>query len=90
MQVPVFRAKDVDSKDIVEGFYFEYPVTNAGALGGQGSIITEAANMAHCILTYKPGMMGLINEPTGCTIDLSTLEFVKFIDIPCKTNQIIL
>ena len=85
MQVPVFRAKDVDSNEIVEGFYFEYPVTTNPMAES-----TIQTNIARCLLTYKPGMMGLINEPTGCTIDLATLEFVRFIDVPCQTPQIIL
>ena len=92
MQVPVFRAKDVDSNDIVEGFYYEYPVTTnfAPTVNEGGEFPVIQTNIAHCILTYKPGMMGLVNEPTGCTIDVTTLEFVRFVEVPCKTNQIIL
>jgi hypothetical protein len=41
----------------------------------------------HSIFTYKEGMMGIINEPIACSIDITTLEFVKFIDIPCKIPQ---
>ena len=88
MKVPVFKAKDVDSNDVVEGFYFEYPLTNSFAeVAGDSNIVT--ANIAHCILTYKPGLMGVINEPTGCTIDLATLEFVKFVDVPCQEPTLI-
>ena len=88
MQVPVFRAKDKDSGDIVEGFYFEYPVTN-----GQGPIGSSDPNLpvlrlntAHCLITYKPGMMGLVNEPVGCTVDMTTLQFVRFVEVPCNLN----
>lgn len=92
MQVPVFRAKDVDSNEMVEGFYFEYPVTNGSAPGvtDKPELPVLQSNLAHCLLTYKPGMMGLINEPTGCTIDMTTLEFVKFIEVPCQAPQIII
>ena len=86
MQIPIFRAKDRDSEQMVEGFYVEYPVAN---VPNNGDIVTNT-NIAHCIFTHKPGMMGIINEPYVCTIDLATLEFVKFIDIPCKTGQIVL
>ena len=95
MQVPVFRAKDRDSNEMVEGFYCEYPVTNVN-VNSDGVVNADAnspiiqSNVAHCLLTYKPGMMGLINEPVGCTIDLATLEFVKFVEVPCKTNSIII
>ncbi len=84
MRVPIFRAKDKDSNEIVEGFYFEYPLVNSVTSGSINS------NLCHSLITYKPGVMGLINEPTGCTIDLSTMEFVKFIDIPCSNENIIL
>ena len=84
MQIPIFRAKDKDSDQMVEGFYVEYPVTNTQ---GSSAITT---NTAQCIFTYKPGMMGLINEPYVCTIELGTLEFVKYVDVPCSASQIIL
>lgn len=84
MQVPIFRAKDRDSNEYVEGFYVEYPITNTP----QESVIDT--NIAHCIFVHKPGMMGMINEPYVCSIDLGTLEFVKYIDVPCSAGQIIL
>lgn len=84
MQVPVFRAKDKDSDKIVEGFYFNYPVVKNPS---ENDILT---NVAHCIITYQDGMMGMINEPIACSIDMGTLEFVKFVDVPCNTSQIII
>ena len=82
MQIPIFRAKDKDSDQMVEGFYVEYPLTNT-----QGSIVTS---MAQCIFTYKPGMMGVVNDPYVCTIDVGTLEFVRYVDMPCSAGKIIL
>ena len=84
MQVPMFRAKDRDSDKIVEGFYFNYPITKNP---NESDILN---NVAHCIITYQDGMMGIINEPIACTIDMTTLEFVKFVDVPCKTDAIII
>lgn len=84
MQVPYFRAKDKDSDKIVEGFYFNYPVVKNPS---ESDILT---NVAHCIITYQDGMMSMINEPIACSIDMGTLEFVKFVDVPCKTSQIII
>lgn len=82
MQIPIFRAKDADSNDIIEGFYCNYPMIRNPS---EGQFLT---NVVHSIFTYKEGMMGMINEPIACSIDITTLEFVKFIDIPCKTPQI--
>lgn len=84
MQIPYFRAKDKDSDQMVEGFYVEYPITNT-----QQDTVIET-NIAHCIFVHKPGMMGMINEPYVCSIELGTLEFVKYVDVPCSTGQIIL
>lgn len=96
MQVPVFRAKDLDSDKIVEGFYFEYPAVNnfmQGMMGmenAQSDVPVVSATMTHSLISYKPGMMGIVNEPVGCTIDLSTLEFVRFVEIPCDNAPIIM
>ena len=84
MQIPIFKAKDKDSDEYVEGFYVEYPITNAP----QSSSVET--NIAHCIFVHKPGMMGLINEPYVCSIDFGTLEFVKYIEVPCSAGKIIL
>ena len=65
----------------MEGFYFNYPVVNNKET--QSEIIS---NVAHCLLTYKPGMMGLVNDPVGCTIDMTTLEFVKYVEVPCNAS----
>ena len=83
MQVPYFRAKDKDSDQIVEGFYCNYPMIKNPQ---NDQILT---NVVHSIFTYKDGMMGLINEPVACSIDPTTLEFIKFVDVPCKTEKII-
>jgi hypothetical protein len=84
MQIPIFRAKDKDSDKIVEGFYCNYPLlTNPN----ESDIMN---NVVHSIFTYQNGMMGMINEPIACSIDITTLEFVKFIDVPCNTERIIL
>lgn len=84
MQVPIFRAKDKDSDKIVEGFYCNYPLVKNPQ---SEQILT---NVVHSIFTYQDGMMGMVNEPIACSIDMTTLEFVKFVDVPCKTEQIIL
>ena len=84
MQVPIFRAKDRDSNEYVEGFYVEYPITNTP----QESAIDT--NIAHCIFVHKPGMMGMINEPYVCSIEFATLEFVRYVDVPCSVGKIIL
>lgn len=86
MKVPIFRAKDIDSNDIVEGFYSCYPRIAGNNLDND----VLMSNTCHCIITHMPSAMGVINEPVGCNIDITTLEFVKFIDVPCKSNQIIL
>lgn len=86
MQIPIFRAKDADSEKIVEGFYCNYPLMKNKDREDSG--ITENANIVHSIFTYQDGALGIINEPIACSIDIGTLEFVKFIDIPCKTPQI--
>lgn len=84
MQVPYFRAKDKDSDTIVEGFYANFPVVKNPS---ESDIL---ANISHGLLTYRNGIMGLINEPVFCTIDMTTLEFIKFVDVPCQTEKIIL
>jgi hypothetical protein len=81
----MFRAKDSDSDKIVEGFYFNYPVVNNNNITEENAIL---ANTAHCLITYQVGMMGLINEPIACSIDMGTLEFVKFIDVPVTNDKI--
>jgi hypothetical protein len=85
MQVPMFRAKDKDSDKVVEGFYFNYPVTNNAT--EESAIL---ANTAHCIITHQVGMMGLINEPIACSIDMGTLEFVRFVDVPVTNDKIVI
>lgn len=85
MQVPMFRAKDKDSDKIVEGFYFNYPVINN--VTEESKLLT---NMAHCIISYQAGMMGLINEPIACTVDMGTLEFVKFVDVPVVNDKVVI
>lgn len=86
MKVPVFRAKDLDSNEYVEGFYCEYPVTSISP----NISMSEYSNVARCLLTYRPGMMGIVNEPVGCTVDVTTMEFVKYVDIPCKGEPTII
>lgn len=78
MKVPYFKAKDKDSDKIVEGFYFEYPV------------IDDGDTNSICIITHQKSAMGFINEPWACSIDPTTLEFVKYVDVPCDTPKIIL
>ncbi len=84
MRVPIFRAKDNDSDEYVEGFYVEYPPVNVPEAD------VSVSSMARCIFVCKPGMMGIINDPYVCSIDIGTLEFVRYIDIPCKNGQIVL
>lgn len=104
MKVPIFKAKDADSNDIVEGFYFNYPEFNNVTPTEEESSEVVTSNMKHCILTYKPmklegagGMMAMftgqsdmtspINEPVGCNIDMSTLEFVRFEEVSCIGDE---
>ena len=81
MKVPYFRAKDRDSDTIVEGFYCSYPLmkTQTDPL---------VPNEVHSIFTYKDGMMGMINEPVACSIDITTLEFVKWVEVPCIKGDV--
>ena len=91
MQVPIFRAKDRDSDKMVEGYYFDYPLATEQKNADGTSPIVQGG-ISNCIITYQPSASGLgfINEPVACTIDMTTLEFVKFVDVPCKTDTIII
>lgn len=79
MKVPIFRAKDKDSDKMVEGFYFNYPITDSAN-------DIDINSYAHCIITYQKGLMGIINEPIACSIELESLEFVKFVDVPVRED----
>ena len=58
MKVPIFRAKDADSNDIVEGFYFNYPEVNNIMQTEEGeNTEVVSSSIKHCILTYKPMKM---------------------------------
>lgn len=87
MQVPIFRAKDADSGEYVEGFYVEYPVANSKKTD---DFEVKCSLINHCIFVYKPSVLGIINEPYVCTIDIQTLEFVRFAEIPCKNAPVII
>lgn len=89
MKIPYFKAKDLNSDQIVEGFYTNFPETEA-----------ENAPLVHALMIPTP-----IEEPplnlvidTGeekievpeppkkntlmyCTIDISTLEKIKDVEI---------
>ena len=96
MKVPIFRAKDIDSNKVVEGFYFNYPETNhRSVIGGSEA---DQASHKHCLITYRPmqvtdssavpstfgpAVFSPLNEPVGCDIDINTLEFVRFEEVSC-------
>jgi hypothetical protein len=92
MKVPVFRAKDKDSDEIVEGFYFNYPQSSSEE-EVNGIVMTK---IQHCLLTYRPvdpndlptlfesASATIINEPIGCNIDIKTLEFVRYEEVSCN------
>ncbi len=79
MRVPIFKAKDKDSDKIVEGFYFNFPVMG-----------TDETAVSHNIITFQPSAMGFVNEPMACSIDPTTLEYVRFYDIPVGNERIII
>lgn len=80
MTIPFFKAKDRDSDKWVEGFYCEFPLTN------------DKTVPQSCLFTYQPDntMGGIVNKPVCCSIDMTTLEFIRFIEIPCKTPTTII
>lgn len=76
MTIPIFKAKDKDSDKWVEGYYCEFPLTKDG--------IPQP-----CILTYQPNkaMGGIVNSPICCSIDITTLEPIRFTEVVCKANN---
>ena len=68
-----YRAKDKDSDNWFEGYYFEYPETTYCF---EEDYKTHPPKMIPCLAVYRMTDWGLPNIPQMVTIDPSTLKMI--------------
>lgn len=78
MKIPYFKAKDKDSEDYYEGFYFEYPETTY--CFKEDYEVGKPVRMIPCLVSHRMSDWELPNVPQLITIDRDTLEHVGYIE----------
>ena len=89
MKIPYFRARDLNSDQMVEGFYVNFPETEAkDAPLVHALMVTVPVERPDLNIVFDPGNGKKVLEPEPpkmntlmyCTIDITTLEKIGEIE----------